>query len=353
MSVRATLIAALVVGSLAGGLAGWLTSGVNGGVGGAAHLESLFARAQRGTVRVEAGTREGPDGAFYRADPQARFGSGFFVSPTEVVTAGHVVYSPSARLRAHRVPVYVLMSDGERYRARVVAINTHDDVGLLSISGHPLVTPFAFESKGPRAGAPIVAVGSPSGDESALTTGLVSHVEAGLPNERSAGYNLEIALDLAGTEGSSGSPVLDTRGKVVGMILAAEAGKFGEPLQLAIAADVLRSDLVTLKQRVSLANPLDGATLVPVYSGMIRPLKLSDPHGLYVQALDPSAPLRLAGIRPGDDLLAIQGHAISSVTAALELLTIRAAREPVRVEWSRNGRREVGVVVVETARAPE
>lgn len=71
-------------------------------------LGALYARAEQGAVIVEAGTQTGPDGMLASEDSQSEFGTGFFVSPTEVLAAGHS--GPGRPLQLIR-PADVLRSD--------------------------------------------------------------------------------------------------------------------------------------------------------------------------------------------------------------------------------------------------
>lgn len=103
----------VIAAVIAGAAAGALTGGSNTAPDAAVQFRALLARAERATVEVEAGTQKGPDGVYPSNDHQSEFGSGFFISPTEVMTAGHVVYAASKKQRPNRSPLYVLTPSGD------------------------------------------------------------------------------------------------------------------------------------------------------------------------------------------------------------------------------------------------
>lgn len=103
----------VIAAVIAGVAAGALTGGSNTAPDAAVQFRALLARAERATVEVEAGTQKGPDGVYPSNDHQSEFGSGFFISPTEVMTAGHVVYAASKKQRPNRSPLYVLTPSGD------------------------------------------------------------------------------------------------------------------------------------------------------------------------------------------------------------------------------------------------
>jgi len=344
LSVLALLAA--IAGAAAGALTGSTTT-----PNAAVHLRALLARAEQATVEVEAGTQKGPDGIYPTNDHDSEFGSGFFISPTEVMTAGHVVYTASKKMRSHRSPVYVLTPSGGRYPAHLAAVDLHDDVALLSVSGRPPVRPLTFAGKLPKVGEPMVAVGSPAGDWPSLTSGIISRAETATGDFANTGNVLSVALDLAASEGSSGAPVLNMQGEVAGMILEHD-GSTGEPLQIMRPADVLRADLAQLRRGQTLSNPFDGATLVSVDPETRQALGLDSPHGLLVQRVEPGSALYSAEVRPGDELLALEGRPIDSLTAALEMLVKRTPAQALTLEYANHAGKQRATLIIEVGQAP-
>ena len=151
-------------------------------------------------------------------------GSGFFVRPDLVVTNAHVVEGRS---------LVQLQADGAAYSARVVTISPGYDLALLQVSGaRPNQATLPLGSGvGPRPGEEVVAIGYALGALSnTVTRGIVSAIR------QNGGVSL-VQTDAAINPGNSGGPLLDRRGRVVGINSMAIAKQVGEGLGFAIAAD--------------------------------------------------------------------------------------------------------------------
>ncbi len=315
-------------------------------------LQSLFRQVQPGIVRVEAGTNSGTDGLYESKNREGVSGTGFFVSPTEVLTAGHIVYSPAPRTQRQRSPLYVRSPNGESFPAKQVGVDVHDDLALLSVAGDPHVHPLTLARRRPAVGSPALTIGAPGFELAALTVGVVSRAEEARLGDAD-GYVLTTALNVNAASGNSGGPVLNTDGEVLGLILSYE-GERGDPLQIMRPADVLRSDLATLRRHTVLSNPLDGALLFDVHPEIRRSYELAAPHGIFVASLETDAPLFEVGLREEDEILALDGHPVGEVTTALQLLLHRAPG-PISVEYASHalgGLRETVRVIVRATPAP-
>jgi Flp pilus assembly protein TadD len=141
------------------------------------------------------------------------FGSGFFVSRGgELLTNHHVIEgASSARIRTF---------DGHTWPLRVILADDKDSdlARLVAFMGEPV--PFlAMASQAPQVGDRVLVIGSPMGLDETVTDGIVSAI----PSEREGQSDLEPAtlqVTAAISEGSSGGPVVDSRGDVIGVATA-------------------------------------------------------------------------------------------------------------------------------------
>lgn len=150
-------------------------------------------------------------------------GSGFFIAMDRVVTNRHVIE------RSSRVEVHLL--DGKKFPVKgVLAIDGEGDLALLKVDipSH-LVRPLQIVRTVPQEGESIVVVGNPFGLEGSVSNGIVSAVR------EISGYGRIIQITAPISPGSSGSPVVNMYGQVIGVatLQAAE----GQSLNFAVPAE--------------------------------------------------------------------------------------------------------------------
>jgi putative serine protease PepD len=139
-------------------------------------------------------------------------GSGVVVADDgTIVTANHVI--------ADATKITVTFYDGTTTSAAVVSTNPKSDVAVLSPASLPQVVVPATLGGGANVGAPVVAVGNPLGLTDSVSAGVVSGLDrtAQTPEGTFAGL---IQFDASVNPGSSGGPLLDARGLVVGIVVS-------------------------------------------------------------------------------------------------------------------------------------
>ena len=164
----------------------------------------------------------GPDDSVAAAD--AAQGSGFVVSSDGyILTNSHVITTAGEDATQAPEPastVFVEFRDGDRMRARIVGWDIYDDVGLLKVdpADHHLTVVPLGDSTHVVVGQPIAAIGSPFGNESSLSVGVVSATERSIASLTSS-YDLVDAIqtDAPINRGNSGGPMFDARGRVIGI----------------------------------------------------------------------------------------------------------------------------------------
>jgi serine protease Do len=132
-------------------------------------------------------------------------GSGFFIAHDKVVTNRHVI-EKSVRAEIH-------LLNGKKFEVKsVVAVDAESDLAILKVEVPPfLVSPLPVEKSTPQEGESIVVIGNPFGLEGSVSNGIVSAVRE-IP-----GYGKIIQITAAISPGSSGSPVVNMRGQVIGV----------------------------------------------------------------------------------------------------------------------------------------
>ncbi|MEO8138962.1 MAG: trypsin-like peptidase domain-containing protein [Gemmatimonadota bacterium] len=231
-------------------------------------------------------------------------GSGLIVDSTGLIlTNSHVVFG--------RQVITVTLDEGETVRATLIGADPIFDIALLRIpppdSGQFPVAPLSDRGD-LRIGAEVYAIGNPLGLNQTLTRGIVSATDRLLPG---SGWSLTeplIQTDAAINPGSSGGPLVDRCGRVVGittaMLQEAQNIGFAVPIQLA------RAVIPELLAQGHVGRPwlgVQGQFVMPVLKELLR-LPLVD--GLLVEALDPGSPAERAGLRGGFCELSMNGHPV-------------------------------------------
>lgn len=181
-------------------------------------LEELSARATAAVVLIQVQTGD-----------RSRQGSGFLVQPDGLILTNHHVIREATGAR-------VRLSTGDVYdRVAVLATDERRDLAILKISGFALPTLPLGNSDQVRIGTDVVAIGSPMGLENTVSTGIVS----GRRSEPE-GFRL-LQITAPASTGSSGGPVLDRAGRVVG--IAASQFRNGQNLNFAVPINYARGML--------------------------------------------------------------------------------------------------------------
>lgn len=168
-------------------------------------------------------------------------GSGFFVAADRVVTNRHVIE------KSNRVEVHLL--DGKKFIVKgVLAVDGEGDLALLQVDvPRPLAAPLQIARGVPQEGESIVVIGNPFGLEGSVSNGIVSAVRD------ISGYGRIIQITAPISPGSSGSPVVNMYGQVIGVatLQAAE----GQSLNFAVPSErILQLKIGELQSFSNLAS---------------------------------------------------------------------------------------------------
>jgi S1-C subfamily serine protease len=236
--VAAGVIMVLVLGVLAA--ARWVPSGGPAPLTG----RDVDKAVQRGIQRADQQRQQAPPDAavVYRTilpslvtivsdRPSAvagegRVGTGVLVSADgQILTALHVV--EGAKL------IQVSYADGQRASARIESSRPETDIAVLVPYGLPEVVVPAVLGGGAGVGEPVFAVGNPLGLQATLTAGVVSATGRTVEVPGRAALKDLIQFDAAVNPGSSGGPLLNRQGQVVGIVTAL-ANPAGQPFFVGI-----------------------------------------------------------------------------------------------------------------------
>ncbi|MGH3012234.1 MAG: S1C family serine protease [Gaiellaceae bacterium] len=248
------------------------------------------------------------DGGIDDPDVTASQGSGFVASDEGyILTNSHVVTtageSDSGASPAAADTVYVQFRDGERVPATIVGWDLFDDVGLLKVDlADHAVSPVPLgDSSAVVVGEPVAAIGSPFGQESSLSVGVVSATERSI-DSLTSGFNLVDAIqtDAPINRGNSGGPMFNASGEVIGINaqIRSESGT-AEGVGFAIPINAARRSMEQLIQAGEVRYAWLGITTQTVTPRLAERFGFGEERGAAVQSVADGSPADRAGLVGG------------------------------------------------------
>lgn len=243
------------------------------------------------------------DAAVRAATPERSFASGFiFTAEGHALTSAHAVHDASE--------VWVELADGRRLPAVLVGFDRRDDVALLKVDAPGLPFVRVAPEEAVCAGDWVAALGSPFGFEYTVSAGVVSSYPRFLPGGN--GVPL-IQTDVVINPGSSGGPLFNAEGNVIGMnsMLYSDTGIY---MGVSFAVPIGRVLRVVSELRKAGAprRPDFGMLLQPLSPGLAQAFGLDAVRGALVVNIRPGGMAEQAGIRSGDIILSVNGKAAAT-----------------------------------------
>ncbi len=193
---------------------------------------------------------------------------------------------------------------GDRPReASVVGDDPATDLAVIRVSGEALPALDFGDSSRVRVGQIAVAIGNPLGFESTLTAGVVSALGRSLRSVSGRLIDSVLQTDAALNPGNSGGPLLDSRGRVIGVNTAIIAQAQG--LCFAIPSDTARAVAAALIRdgRVRRGWLGIGGQGVPLPRKLALRYGWEGSDGTFLSAVEPGSPADRAGLKAGDILV--------------------------------------------------
>jgi len=227
-------------------------------------------------------------------------GSGLIVRPDGLIlTNEHVVE------KAEKVTVLV-PGQKRRHPARVLGTDKQTDIGVLRIeTGAPLPAAEIGESRELEVGQWVLAVGNPYGLEGTVSFGIVSAMGRNLQVPHL--LNDFIQTDAMIDRGSSGGPLVDLDGRVVGINSRGQGRGIGFTIPIDTALDVLAQIEEGRVERGYL-----GVTVQPLDRELAAYLGLDQATGVVVNGVAEGSPAARAGLEPGDVLTQVGATALEA-----------------------------------------
>jgi serine protease Do len=234
-------------------------------------------------------------------------GSGFIIDGNGViVTNAHVIEGAKK--------ITVRLVDKREFDADVVGKDPHTDIALLKIAPmENLPTLKLGDSDALQVGEWVMAVGNPFGLDSSVSSGIVSAKGRHLGEA----YDRLIQTDASLNPGSSGGPLINLDGEVVGIskaIVSQGGGNLG--ISFATPVNLIREILPQLRSSGKVTRGWAGVAIQEITPALAATLGLEKPGGALVAGIVQGGPAERGGMRIGDVITELDGK---KVTDALEL----------------------------------
>ncbi len=242
---------------------------------------SVYENVNRSVVNVN--TKSLRSDSFFFFDHLSEGGGSGSVLDTRghILTNFHVVDGAKE--------IQVALFDGKSYEGRLVGKDESGDVAVIKIEAPAeSLLPVTFgDSTHLRVGQRVFAIGNPFGLERTLTTGIISSLNRTLPARNHRTIKSIIQIDAAINPGNSGGPLLDSRGRLIGMNTAI-ASPTGQSAGVGFAIPVANIARIVpqLIERGRVIRPEVGITHVH-----------QTENGLLIAAMTPGGPAEQAGLR--------------------------------------------------------
>src|SRR5438105_148942 len=240
-------------------------------------------------------------------------GSGVLFTPDGyLLTNAHVV--GKAR------QVSVSLPDGSTHEGQVIGSDPATDLAVAQIEGNHFPAADLGQSGKLRVGQLVIAIGNPLGFSFTVSAGVLSAVGRTLRAQDGRLIDGVLQTDVALNPGNSGGPLVDSRGRVVGINTAMIMGAQG--ISFAVPVDTARWVLGELMQhgRVRRGVLGFGGQTRPIDRRLARHLGLEQKTGVEVMEVQPGKPAQTAGPQDGHILLSLDGQTVTSVDDVHRLL---------------------------------
>ena len=266
--------------------------------------------------------------------PTRGVGSGFIVGPKGYILTNEHVIEDATR-------IIVGLQSGEKYRGRVVGVDSETDVAVIKIDpAQDLPTVTLGDSNAAQVGDWVLAMGSPFGLDQTVTAGIISKKERESPSFTN--FQRFLQTDAAINRGNSGGPLVNMRGEVIGMNsqIATSTGDYNG---IGFALPANETNFV-YKQIISYGKVKRGylgVTLDSVHEEFAKVYGLSAAKGAIVTSVTPTengqvTPAANVGLQPNDIIVEFDGSQVANAQDLIQRVAASAVGQSASLVFLRD-----------------
>ena len=258
-------------------------------------------------------------------------GSGFIISSDGyIMTNNHVISGADE--------IYVKMSDGQEYLAKLVGTSPEVDIAILKVSTNKTFKPLKFaNSDNIKIGHWAIAFGNPLGLNSSMTVGVIgASGRSSLGIEQVENF---IQTDAAINQGNSGGPLLNINGDVIGVntaIYSTNGGSVG--LSFAIPSNLASNVRDSIIKSGKYERPYVGISVLDLTQEIKKQKNIPYSTGIIVQQVYPGSPASKYGLKAGDVILEINGKTVTSAGAFIGEVAAKKTGETINLKVFSGGK---------------
>lgn len=278
------------------------------------------------------------------ADGRGGAGTGFLItSDGFALTNSHVAHGAEK--------LVVTLSENDRLPAELVGDDPATDLALLRVAARDLPLVELGDSQALRVGQLVIAMGDPLGFQATVSSGIVSATGRAMRSQQGRLIENVIQHTAPLNPGNSGGPLVDSRGRVVGINTAIIA--MAQGIGFSVPVNTARWVVGELMAHGHVRRPYLGisATGVALSRQVQREHDLINTHGIEIAGLDQRGPAAKAGLREGDVVVTLNDRVVNDVDDLHRLLTATGEGREVALAIVR-GSRLVEVAVMPEWRKP-
>jgi serine protease Do len=234
---------------------------------------------------------------------------------------------------------------GRTYEAKILGFDRETDLAVLKVDATLERALVLADSDQVRQGQLTFAFGSPLGLENSVTSGIVSAVAR---QREPDDPMVHIQTDAPINPGSSGGPLVDTSGRVIGIntfILSQSGGNEG--IGFAVPSNIARTVFEQIVARGRMRRGTIGALVQTITPTLAAGLTLDRDSGVIIADVYPGGPAEAAGLEAGDIVLTLDGKPIENARQLDVNLYSRTVGDEVRLEVLRAGQKTLFTVGVD------
>ena len=258
---------------------------------------------------------------------QRSLGSGFIIDKDGyIVTNNHVIDDADK--------IVVILNNEKEFEAQIVGRDKNTDLALIKIeSNHNLPVLRFGDSDALKVGQWVVAIGNPFGLEQTVTAGIVSAKGRVIG---SGPYDDFIQTDASINPGNSGGPLLNMEGEVIGINTAIIAG--GQGIGFAIPVNLAKNIIIQLKSTGEVTRGWLGVGIQDISEEVAEYYGIKEKKGVLVTEVFPGDPADLAGIKPKDIILSVNGKEVDTARQLTGMIADIGVGDTAQIKINRNGK---------------
>ena len=254
-------------------------------------------------------------------------------SGTIISTDGYLITNAHVIGNSRAYAINIALNNGKKYPAKVIGYDTWTDLAVLKIDAEDLKAVTFGDSELIEIGQDVIAVGSPGGEkfQNSLTKGIVSAVDRELSINKYVHY---IQSDAAISPGSSGGPLCNIYGQVIGVTTAKTVAEYYENMTFSIPSatveeivgDLMRYGYVKGRVRIGITGTEVGAEKI-YYN--------DTPAGVIISEIDESGSVAGSKIKSGDIITELDGKEITSFQDIYDVLADHKEGDKISIKVQR------------------